>query len=299
MHNSFINAANYRHAKRALYLCIIAIVVYVIHDPKYPPNGGTWLGYTLGGLSFVLMIWLMLLGWRKRRYRSGGRPMVNWLSAHVYLGTALLLLMTLHSGFQFGINLHTLAYVLTAVVIVSGFYGVYAYLRYPRAMTNNLDSQDKVTVLQQIAQLDQQCLDLAAEIGGNAPKSIEAVIRATKIGGHAKDLLSSRLKRFSMPKEINELFDAIRKAESRAHVEDMMQTMAFGAVAASNEGNPKSEHMHKLVDAMALRKQLLDRVDRDIRFKVRLDVWLYIHVPIAFAALAAVMAHIFSVFFYW
>ena len=55
----------------------------------------------------------------------------GWTSAHVYLGTALLIIATLHAGFQVGWNLHTLAYVLMIVVIASGFFGLYSYLNIP------------------------------------------------------------------------------------------------------------------------------------------------------------------------
>ena len=36
-----------------------------------PPNGGTWLGYTLGTIGALLIVWLMLFGIRKRRYGPG------------------------------------------------------------------------------------------------------------------------------------------------------------------------------------------------------------------------------------
>ena len=51
---------------------------------------------------------------------------------------------------------------------------------------------------------------------------------------------------------------------------------------------------------LLLRKQeLLSRARRDVALKARLDLWLYIHVPGSVALLAALIAHVFSVFFYW
>ena len=34
-------------------------------------------------------------------------------------------------------------------------------------------------------------------------------------------------------------------------------------------------------------------------YKALLEFWLYVHVPATFALIAALMAHIISVFFYW
>jgi hypothetical protein len=33
--------------------------------------------------------------------------------------------------------------------------------------------------------------------------------------------------------------------------------------------------------------------------KARLDLWLFIHVPLSIALIAALVAHVVSVFFYW
>ena len=38
---------------------------------------------------------------------------------------------------------------------------------------------------------------------------------------------------------------------------------------------------------------------RDIQFQSLMEAWLFIHVPLSFALLAALTGHIISVFFYW
>ena len=43
----------------------------------------------------------------------------------------------------------------------------------------------------------------------------------------------------------------------------------------------------------------LARLRKHLQIKALLQVWLYVHVPMTFALLAALSAHIFSVFFYW
>jgi hypothetical protein len=45
--------------------------------------------------------------------------------------------------------------------------------------------------------------------------------------------------------------------------------------------------------------EFLRRLRRDIQYKAIMDIWLYVHVPVTFALLAALTAHIISVFFYF
>ena len=54
-----------------------------------------------------------------------------------------------------------------------------------------------------------------------------------------------------------------------------------------------------LLVALGRKQELLRRARRDIRYKALMDLWLYVHVPLSFALLAALTAHIVSVFFYW
>jgi hypothetical protein len=42
---------DHRYLKLAGLLAGLSAVAYVWHEPLGVPNGGTWLGYTLGGLS--------------------------------------------------------------------------------------------------------------------------------------------------------------------------------------------------------------------------------------------------------
>jgi hypothetical protein len=50
---------------------------------------------------------------------------------------------------------------------------------------------------------------------------------------------------------------------------------------------------------MTRKSMLIDRIRRDLRFRALMRVWLVLHVPLSFALLAAVIAHIISVFYYW
>jgi len=120
MHESILAFRKRRYLWLALGISLLAIVAYLLNDPQEPPNGGTVLGYTLGTIGALLILWLTWFGVRKRRYSSTRGTVQGWLSAHVYLGVALLVIVLLHAGFQFGVNVHTLAFVLMVLVIASG-----------------------------------------------------------------------------------------------------------------------------------------------------------------------------------
>ena len=62
----------------------------------------------------------------------------------------------------------------------------------------------------------------------------------------------------------------------------------------------EAARLDKEVYGLLLQKnQLLDRARRDLRYQAILDLWLYVHVPLAFMLLAALFAHVVSVFIYW
>ena len=69
---------------------------------------------------------------------------------------------------------------------------------------------------------------------------------------------------------------------------------------AGNAGtDQQSEALRKLIDLLSRKKGLATRVARDIQFQSLMEVWLYFHVPLSFALLAALLAHVIVVFFYW
>ena len=55
----------------------------------------------------------------------------------------------------------------------------------------------------------------------------------------------------------------------------------------------------QLVSEMSRIVSLTDRVRRDLQLRAQMQVWLFFHVPLSFALLAALSAHIVSVFYFW
>lgn len=282
-HQSILEFRHGRYFKVALLLCVAAIGAYAWHDPPaiyLKPYGGTWLGYTLGTIGAVLILWLMVLGIRKRRYRSNMGSVQGWTSAHVYLGASLIIIATLHCAFEFGWNIHTLAYALMMLVIASGFFGVYAYLRYPEYMTANLAGETLETMLLKVADLEAKCkriaLDLPDEVNALIMNASKRAAEKTALGGSFRRQLAGVDPRHPMRLARDELLK--------------MGTRFSGDQAKVQE---------QLVMEMTRVVALTDRVRRDLQFRALMQVWLYFHVPLSFALLAALIAHVVSVFYFW
>jgi hypothetical protein len=282
-HQSILGYKHGRYFKLAVLLCGAAIAAYAWHEPPLvylKPYGGTWLGYTLGTVGSVLIVWLMLLGIRKRRYRGGIGTVQGWASAHVYLGISLLVIVTLHCAFEFGWNVHTLAYAFMVAVIVSGFWGLYAYFRFPELITKNLGNDTPETIRLKLADLDAKCRRIALDLPDNISAVVAGASRATprELGAAGSLTLA--------PARI-----ARRCPTARACV-------SLKRLGESLTGQQASLNQQLLTD-MTRKKTLIDQVRRDIRYRALLELWLYFHVPLSFALLAALIAHVVSVFYFW
>lgn len=293
MHQTILNYSGYRYFWLAIVLCLGALAAYIWHDPVGAPNGGSWLGYTLGTIGALLILWLLWFGIRKRRYKSNVGGVAGWLSGHVYLGTSLILIALLHSGFQFGWNIHTYAFVLMLLVIFSGFFGVYAYLRYPTLMTQNRQNSTRTSMLQEIAEIDQACLQLADTVDKNIHDAVLQSIQRTKLGGGVWAQLNAR---DASDDALSKLKKAVAGDEQAASgSETMVMMVDFLAQTTSK----KNENLRRLIDLLARKRTLATRVARDVQLQALMEIWLYVHVPLSLGLLAALTAHIISVFFYW
>ena len=266
-HESFLVCRRFFYLKLALAGAAAAILIYLVDRPYGPRYGGSWAGYTLGTVGAVLIVWLMSFGYWKRSYATNQGRLVEWLSAHVYVGAVLLLVATLHTGFSFGWNIHTLAYGLMCVVIASGVFGVVCYARYPALMTRNRGGATMPQMLARIAALNDELRAGALTLDDRAATLVERATATTEIGGSLWRQLSGRA-----------------------------PNCPNAAALAGIEATAATRQVRLLLDEKA---QLLARARRDVSYKAAMDIWLYLHVPLSFALLATLVAHIVSVFFLW
>jgi len=270
-HASFLSYRRMRWLKVALIVSAIAILGYVLADVKPRANGGSWYGYTLGTIGAGLIVWLSLLGVRKRAMTEGDWSLKAWTSAHVYLGLALIVIATLHTGFQFGWNVHTLAYALTMLVIASGIYGIVVYATLPSALSNNRREMTKRQMVEALAAIDRQLEQAAQPLGRGEADLVIAALEQDTFGFGLRARLSGTYR-------------------------NCRTTQAIEAFAAMPPGDPAEERVRSL---LGRRMAQLEQIRRHLRLRTLLEIWLYVHVPATIALLGALTAHIVSVFYYW
>src|SRR5690606_20878395 len=131
--------------------------------------------------------------------------------AHVYLGLSLLIIATLHTGFQFGWNVHTLAYALMVLVIVSGIYGIVAYSVVPGDVTMNRNEMEFRAMLEEIAQLNESALTLADKIDPETHAVVARAVGKVRIGGSGWEQLTGRYRSADDPGALDSFFTIKRK----------------------------------------------------------------------------------------
>lgn len=307
---------NGRYLKLAGWLVLLSVAGYALFEPEATePYGGTPTGYVLGILSLLIVFLLFWYGIHKRfpvssrnrrvaerrkpegwevdevvstrreqrRHASPqqnwryGQTLQGWLSLHINLGGALVVLATLHTGFEFGWNVHTLSYGLMLVVIASGLYGVYAYLNYPRLITDNLEEDTLESLLFKIDDLDERARVRALDLPDDVNELVRDARQGTLIGGGLMQMI--RGKQSDCPTAI-----AVR------------QVRRLGQKYIADE-QPK--YMRELYLLLLRKEKLVERARKAVMLQARLNAWLYLHVPLAIGLLAALAVHVLSVLFFW
>lgn len=286
IHQGFL--ANRTWPILSILLCLTAAAVWVFYAPEGRRDGSTFVGYGLGGLSALIVLWLSWLGVMKRQFASSPTRRRNKVSAHVWLGLSLIVLVALHAGFQFSYNIHTLAYVLLIVVVLSGIFGIYYYAATPRAMNTNVanaiverrhpDLSDAEQLEVDIKDIDQRTERSLQNLPDAFRDPIRQSLERTRIGGGFFSIMIG-----------SSAGCATRKALKQ--VEKLQPQYSSDADVGPRVADLVADLTRKAEVAACLR--------RDTRYRALLTLWLWIHIPVTVALLVTLISHIVLVFFYW
>lgn len=275
-HEGFMRHKGYRWLNISVLLCVAVTLGYIFADVRPRPNGGTWYGYVLGVLGTILILWLTMLGVRKRIPSRKRWSLKGWTSAHVYLGLSLIVIGTLHAGFQIGWNVHTLSYVLMMLVILSGLLGVIAYATLPKWMSLNREELTEDQMIEGLRSMDRQLNDAAQPLEFRYSELVRKAIKEDPFSGGLLQRLFGIYPQSAATRTLAKYHDEIEGQRGR-------------------DENP----LGKINGLLARKNVKLTRFRKHLRYKALLEVWLYFHIPLTFALIAALSAHIISVFFYW
>ena len=291
MYSDLLTWRRYRYLKMGAALLLVSVLIFMFQGVEYgqPANGGTWPGYILGTLGAVMIVWLSMLGIRKRSYRSKTGTVQGWTSAHIYVGTALLIVGTLHSAAQMGWNIHTLAWALMVIVIVSGFVGTYAYLHLPQRMITNRENRSRDSWLQELSDVDDAIRSNSQRCDADLQVQLVSALDATRLGGsfwrHLRGIDSSVLQ------------PAVGQVANNQD-QGFLLSLLSQRVPNARERR-EAELLNDLLSLVARRRVILAVLRRDARSDLWLKLWLVVHVPTTIALLLALILHIVSVFLYW
>jgi hypothetical protein len=294
IHVGILSYARARYLWWAVATVVAAWMLYATQRGLQPPNGGTWQGYILGTAGALLIVWLALLGVRKRRYRSTLGTVQGWTSAHVYLGSALLIVATLHSAAQLGMNVHTLAYVLMCAVIFSGFYGVFTYVNYPHLINSNRAGLSRAELFAELYELDRRGRELASRAPHAVSVAARSSIERTAIGGGLIAQLFGK-DRSQIIRDSDESGGG--RLSSNRDQEAVIEFIAEHIPKTNKIA--EAELLQELLAVFCRRQAVLRRIARDIRMQGWLRVWLFVHIPMSIALLVALAIHILTTFIYW
>lgn len=267
-------SAHWRH--RFYWALALTSGSYVAYASVAYPHGGSLMGVFYGAAGFIIILLLMYFGVRKRNYKSTLGTLEDWLHAHIYLGILVFFIILFHSGFRFHDGVAVAALILLTLVFVSGIVGAVLYTYIPPLL---IDVESKLSAQQisdQINQLAQVIRRLSAD-------------KSTAFQDYCANLL-----RAEQPKS----FAGWRIMAPGANTRP---STVRTPLASDLELIPPAERSD-FVQLFALANQMKE-LHRSLIQKQRyintMAAWLYIHVPLSFAMLAAVVTHIAAFFYYW
>lgn len=267
--------------KRYLWATVIGAVALLVSYSYYArtaiPSGRTVWGLVYGWIGLVAILVLMFLSIRKRWYFSHLGTLQGWTSAHVYVGLLTLLIIPMHAGFQFGWDVHTLAYILLVVVVLSGIVGLIVYLTVPGILTTHESGMLPDMLEAEINQIFREMKQLAADTPGIFQHLYqEEAHRSRERTSQGWRILFTRVDP-----------DAILAQRTR----DLHNQLA-DMPATDQEGFSKFAGL--ILRKTELEAYLVDQM----RLKNGLQAWLYVHVPASIAMVAAVGIHLLVVVYY-
>ena len=178
------------------------------------------------------------------------------------------------------------------LVILSGMYGVFVYMKYPERVSVNRNGVNRADLVNQLEDVDTRSSRMAKSLSEEFQELVSSGISRTQLGGSLMARLSGK----------DESQIVVKESGKAGVVANPGQEAALDWLADQQSRATDPETVAGIAELSALlrnKRRLLNQLKEDMRLQAILEVWLYVHVPLTAALLVALATHIFSVFLYW
>lgn len=278
------------------------VAYYVVAaDATEWPGGSSGIGFLLGIVGSVLILFECLYWARKkvRTWRLGTAQ--AWLRAHIWLGLLTVPLLFMHSGFRFGGLLSTVLMVILLLVVGSGVVGLILQQFLPRQLLTVLPGESPAW------QLDQECQYIASAarqlleaVKGNKAAKGEAdweVLGDVRVEKKSKipALTSSDVK------HLDTLFEKIIDPFLRGQGggKSPLRSPYRAAMLFQDLKADSSSDAEGVIDQLAHYCEQRRELDTQRQLHFWLHGWLLIHLPLSVALVVLMFLHAWVAVKYW
>jgi hypothetical protein len=245
--------------------------------------GGTRIGLLYGTAAFVIFIFAVLLGARKKKplWRLG--RVEFWLRAHIWLTLLTIPLVGFHCGWHWGSPHTTWALLLYIAVMASGIFGLAMQQFLPGFMKERLPRE---VVFEQIPNIRRRAIESAEQLmKDSAPPAADAKPDPKAVPPTPDDLKSAEAIRDFLD---DGALDYLRAKKGRGHLLDNPRESdaAFRQLKLSVTPKwlPRVEELQGAVDERR-------RTDLQTNLQHWLHGWLLIHVPVSMLLIVVTLWH--------
>jgi hypothetical protein len=156
-------------------------------------------------------------------------------------------------------------------------------------------TESREALLERLHALDQRARDLAAPLDRRVRALVDEAIRRTQLGGGMWTQLRGRDRSAIL------LPVATERSPARI-VSNEGQHALIGCLAqehAVTRDGESAARLGNLLEIAGEKAVLVGRLQKDIQLQGLLQFWLYIHLPLCFGLLAALVIHVLAVFLFW
>ena len=147
-----------------------------------------------------------------------------------------------------------------------------------------------------IAELDRNAVDIAERISPECAQLLLESARRTDLGGGG---LWKRLRARDESTLLVGIGSAHQPVELLANPDQRALIQALAELRPSRTNDVALSSIQKLLENAGSKAALLQRLRRETKLAALLRIWLFLHVPMCCALLAALFIHIVTVFLYW